>query len=236
MMESKAGRGMRLIALDLPGHGGSERALSSDTYSLPGYAAVVLAALEALAVRPEYYWGWSLGGHVLLEALPSLSDAGGVIIQGTPPLAGPADMAGAFHEHSCASAFFQERVAEEVLAGWARALAAGPIGVPDHSLLSQLKQEYAITDPNARSGLAASIGAGNFRDEVAAIQSSSVPLLTLHGEHDPFVQHASMEQAVARSRAGVELRVIPGVGHSLNVERPDLCAQLLADFVEQNGS
>jgi len=40
--------------------------------------------------------GWSLGGHIALEAASALPDAAGFVIFGTPPVSGPADMPEAF--------------------------------------------------------------------------------------------------------------------------------------------
>jgi pimeloyl-ACP methyl ester carboxylesterase len=61
--------------LTLPGHGHSAPAASHAAYSLPGYAAVVTGFGRALGATDAVIVGWSLGGHIVLEAAPALPRA-----------------------------------------------------------------------------------------------------------------------------------------------------------------
>jgi Alpha/beta hydrolase family len=75
------------VTLDLPGHGHSARATDHARYSLPGYAAVLTAFAESLDPADAVVIGWSLGGHIALEAAPAMPAAAGFVIFGTPPVA-----------------------------------------------------------------------------------------------------------------------------------------------------
>jgi pimeloyl-ACP methyl ester carboxylesterase len=76
-LEGPLGRRLRLVAVDLPGHGKLADAKDPSAYSLPGHARAVRAALDALGIDEAHFVGWSLGGHVALEmALISRSRAG----------------------------------------------------------------------------------------------------------------------------------------------------------------
>jgi pimeloyl-ACP methyl ester carboxylesterase len=80
----------RLIAIDLPGHGASARAADpASNYTLPGYADVLLELSERLGAEQSVFVGWSLGGHVILEAAPRLLAASGLLIIGAPPVSCP---------------------------------------------------------------------------------------------------------------------------------------------------
>ena len=85
----------RLIAVDLPGHGDSEPALDpAATYTLPGHARALVEVARALDATDGVFVGWSLGGYVVLEAIPQLPRAAGFLVIGAPPIASAADLAG----------------------------------------------------------------------------------------------------------------------------------------------
>jgi pimeloyl-ACP methyl ester carboxylesterase len=72
------GRRFRCLALDLPGHGQSAPAADHSAYSLPGYASVLAAFTQACGAAEAVMVGWSLGGHIALEAArPGISSAAG---------------------------------------------------------------------------------------------------------------------------------------------------------------
>jgi len=60
-----AAAGYRVIAVDLPGFGGSTRSVPS--YSILAHARYVLALLDALDIPRAHIVGWSMGGGVVLH-------------------------------------------------------------------------------------------------------------------------------------------------------------------------
>jgi pimeloyl-ACP methyl ester carboxylesterase len=56
------------------------------------------------------------------------------------------------------------------------------------------------------------------------------PHLLLWGDRDAFIPRPHLEEMAARM-PDCRLQVVPGVGHSMNIEAPDLYARLLADFL-----
>ena len=96
VLDGSFGQEFRCLALDLPGHGHSAQARDQASYSLPGYAAVLAGFAKALGAADAVVVGWSLGGHIALEAAPAMPEAAGFVIFGTPPVASPAQFAEAF--------------------------------------------------------------------------------------------------------------------------------------------
>jgi pimeloyl-ACP methyl ester carboxylesterase len=90
------GQRYRCLALDLPGHGRSAPASDHTAYSLPGYAAALTGFCRAAGAADAVIVGWSLGGHIAIEAAPHLPDAAGFLVYGTPPVATAAQMPEAF--------------------------------------------------------------------------------------------------------------------------------------------
>ena len=65
--EALAGRGNRVVTLDLLGHGASDRPLELWRYSMPEFAREVVALLDHLGVPEAVVLGTSLGANVTLE-------------------------------------------------------------------------------------------------------------------------------------------------------------------------
>jgi pimeloyl-ACP methyl ester carboxylesterase len=74
VMTGPFGQRFRCLAFDLPGHGSSAPARNREDYSLPGYAAVLAGFAAATQTADAVIVGWSLGGHVALEAAPAMPD------------------------------------------------------------------------------------------------------------------------------------------------------------------
>ena len=77
----------RFIAIDLPGHGQSDKAADPEkTYCFEGYSAVVKEIVQKLELKNPAAVGWSLGGNVLLNNVAKGEKFAGVLITGTPPI------------------------------------------------------------------------------------------------------------------------------------------------------
>ena len=62
-----AGHGYRVVTLDLPGHGRSDRPNEPRRYSMTTFARAVVALLDHLGVDAAFVGGTSLGANVTLE-------------------------------------------------------------------------------------------------------------------------------------------------------------------------
>jgi pimeloyl-ACP methyl ester carboxylesterase/GNAT superfamily N-acetyltransferase len=89
----------RIIAIDLPGHGESDDAAEPDKhYNLNTFSQVIQEVVQSLELPNYYIIGWSLGGHVAIEALKD-QRLKGIIISGTPPIEmSPAGFQKGFYE------------------------------------------------------------------------------------------------------------------------------------------
>lgn len=114
--DSSLGKQFRLVALDLPGHGESGPAPDPKSgYTLPAYAAMVSGFAKRLEIDDAVLVGWSLGGHVVLEASGRLPDSAGLIIFGTPPV-GKSMAADAFLPNPLFPLSFKVDLSEEEVA------------------------------------------------------------------------------------------------------------------------
>ena len=95
-LEGEFGGRFRCLALDLPGHGHSAPAADHANYSLPGYAEVLTGFMGNVGVLDAVVVGWSLGGHIAIEAAPAMTDVAGWAIFGTPPVSDAGQLGIAF--------------------------------------------------------------------------------------------------------------------------------------------
>ena len=92
----------RIVTFDLPGHGCSSNAPDQEkSYWQRGYANLAVHILRHLNISSVVIMGWSLGGHVGIEMVPLLAplpkiELKGLMIVGTPPALGKAQISQAF--------------------------------------------------------------------------------------------------------------------------------------------
>lgn len=126
--------------------------------------------------------------------------------------------------------FTAEVDAQAALAYAATFLAPGSAVSPE-----QFVADILGTDGTARASLRASIGAGRFADEVAILAELTRPIAVLHGEGEQLVSLDYLRGLTMPTawRGGVQ--VLPGVGHTPQVEAPEQFGTVLAEFINELG-
>lgn len=217
----------RLVAIDLPGHGESDNAPDpAQVYSLPGFARVVAACAHELGMRGGALIGWSLGGHIALEASAQLPELTGLLIFGTPPLAYPPDMAAAFLPDPAMGVLFKEELTEEEIA-----LRVAGMFAPGAELPPLFFADVRRSDGRFRAALLASIGTVGFADEVQLTQGMRTPLAILHGERERVVSGDYIAALELPTLWRGAVQTIPGAGHTPQWETPEAFDALVEAFL-----
>jgi len=229
-LNSPLGEQYHLVAIDLPGHGESSDAIDpAVTYTLPGYAEVVVSAAAQLGLSQAVFVGWSLGGHIVIEAMPHLQQAAGFMIYGTPPLAFPPDMAQAFLPNPAMAAAFQPSLTDAEADGFS--LACFKPGTTD--IPAVFREDIRRTDGRARIGLAASIRPEGYLDEVIAVAQMTAPFAIVHGEQEQLVNLAYLQALNAPTLWRGAVQVVSDAGHTTNWEQPEQFNALLEAFINR---
>ncbi len=226
-INSSLGEKYRLVAIDLPGHGNSEPFAGQSAYSIPGYAAIVTAAAEALGMEDAVFVGWSLGGHIVLETHNQLEKAKGFVIFGTPPLAFPPAMEEAFLPNPAVNIGFKADVTEEEARAYASSFFVAGTQAPETPFVADILR----TDGNARSGLAASIKPDGYQDEVEIVANLSIPLAIFHGKEEQLVNESYIANLAMPTLWRNTIQIIRAAGHAPHWEQPKEFNGLLDAFV-----
>jgi len=218
---------LKVYALDLPGHGESDRLSDPSQYNLPNYAKMLSEFAKALGLESAVFVGWSLGGHVVLEAVKLLPKAKGFVIYGTPPISFPPSQE-AFFPNPVINVGFTPEITEEMARSYGDAFFREGVSCPQSFVDDILK-----TDGNARGGLAAGMVPGGFEDEVDIVANMKVPLAILHGAEESLINPAYINSLNIPKLWKGEIQMVENAAHATNWENPEAFNNLIYDFVNE---
>lgn len=216
----------RVIAMDLRGHGGSEK--PTDGYSMPEQADLVAEALGRLGVRDAEVVGHSLGGPIsiaLAEQSPELVDR--LVIIDSIPDTSYGDVG-----------FIGELPFKPVIGQTLWRIK------PDFSIKDGLKVAFApdfpvpeaFVEDVKRMTYSSYSGSHDGFDEYTSeeplperVAATGKPALAIMGAEEQIANDPEAALA-AYSAAGTQTQLIIGAGHSPNVEKPAQVAALVLAF------
>lgn len=194
---------------------------------MPGYASVLAGFLTAVDAEDAVVMGWSLGGHIALEAAPHLPAAKGFVIFGTPPVGAPDQLAEAFLPNPAVNIGFTAEVDDDAAQAYAQSFLAPGSPLP----LDDLVADILATDGAARAGLLASIQAGQFADEVGIVAQLTQPLAVLHGQDEQLVNLTYLHGLTMPTLWRHAVQLLPDTGHAPHLEAPEKFAEILTEFI-----
>jgi pimeloyl-ACP methyl ester carboxylesterase len=221
----------RVVRIDLLGHGGSAKPLGD--YSIERQAEAVDGVLRALGVEDALFVGHSFGGAVsvaVAERSPSLVGRLVVLDEGPDNGYGSTSLltrigfvpvVGELVHRIAFDAGIRDGYADAFAEGFDL---SGEVG-------DQTVRDYrAMTYPSYASSWDAEERYLAETQLQERLRRLAIPALVVFGEQDAFFDAESSAEAF-RAVPGLRVEVLPGVGHSPIVERPDAVAQLVREHV-----
>jgi pimeloyl-ACP methyl ester carboxylesterase len=218
----------RVIAIDLLGHGGSEKPRTG--YSIPNQADLVAQALGRLGVRDAEVVGHSLGGGVavaLAQQSPQIVDRVVIIDTGPTHEEGDLGLVAKLGFSPVVGEFFW-RVKPDfaVKKGLEVAFAPG-FNVPDEFVEDVDAMTFSSYDKSASES-------EDYSKEEPLDQrmlETGKPLLVIMGAEEQIIDDPAERLAEYRQTVpGARTKLIAGSGHSPNVEKPAETAALILGF------
>jgi pimeloyl-ACP methyl ester carboxylesterase len=227
---SLAGRGMRVVVVDLRGHGDSDRS-STGSYELEDYAGDVRAVLHRIDT-PVTLIGHSMGGRVALLMSPDDPRVGRLVLIDSSPDMRPDGPTNRFLRDTSSGFDSVEEACERMEAHHERSMDRG-------SIVDELRQGdderfYWHWDPAILDRVIAEGTAETDRLCLAATRLR-IPTMLVRTEFSQFVD----DDAEERLRSLVpQLQVVslPGTHHHRPWARADELAMLLQRFVRPGGN
>lgn len=216
------------LALDLPGHGQNvSQDYSENDFCIESYVNIVIEKVSSCLSENILLVGHSLGGHIAIEAAPSLKKVKGLLIFGTPPVGKPPAMDKAFLPHPAMPFLFQEQWSDDELRQLIGAL------TKDKNIAEIIKRELLLSKGKARTGLLSCIGAGKHLDELDIVGNLKIPIAILHGENDSLINSHYFSEISLPTLWRNKLHVVPDAGHCLQMEMPRAFNDLLLQFCNE---
>jgi pimeloyl-ACP methyl ester carboxylesterase len=224
VLQTLAGAGRRVLALDLRGQYETPGGTDASAYSSAELGADVAAVIEAACDDPVHLVGHSFGGLVARETV--ITDPA-LVESLTLMSSGPGAISGSREVEARVLLTALPKVGLEHL--WStrmepEAISAGP------EIVEFLRRRMFANCPTGLLGMAHEmLSAVDRVDQLAKVAGDAhLPVLVLYGENDDA--WAPHELAVMAERLGARKVVIPGAFHSPAVDAPETTASALTTF------
>jgi 2-succinyl-6-hydroxy-2,4-cyclohexadiene-1-carboxylate synthase len=221
----------RVIAIDLPGHGGTDRPEDIRRYEM-GYVALDLARLLAeIDATPAHWLGYSMGGRLALYVGVHHPDAvRSLILESASP--GLIDVAER-RERRLQDERLADRIETEGVEQFVNAWEQLPLFASQKRLPADVKAKLRRQRMNNSAvGLARSLrgmGTGVQPSLWAELSTIERPVLLLAGALDGKFVDINRQMATALPQG--QLNVIENAGHAVHLEQPARFAEVVETFL-----
>jgi pimeloyl-ACP methyl ester carboxylesterase len=235
VLEPLAARGIRVIALDLLGHGESDKPPIG--YGLPDFAAGISEFLRALGIERVTIGGHSLGGAIAMQFAhhyPQRCERLVLICAGglgrkVHPVLRAATLPGA-------RTLLRLAVNRRTSAAYSAPLVHRALRLREESVANLARMGRSIMTAPGRGAFFATLhsvielsGQRGSMIEMGYL-STSLPTLIIWSEHDPIIP-VSHAHATHAHLPGSRLELLPGTSHEPHRRHPERFAELIAGFV-----
>ena len=217
------GDGYRTLRYDLRGHGASEKVRGP--YSLDDFVDDLVALLDSLDIEKTHVVGFSLGGLIAQAfALAHPGRLGRLVLVSTVAGRTPEERA---KVQARARQLADEGAPSHVEASLSRWFTDGFLEANRDIVQKRLERSLA-NDPHCYAAAYRVLAESDLADRLHEV---SVPTLVMTGEHD-IGSTARMAELIAGRIPGAELRILPGLKHSVLLEAPDMIAGHIGTFLQ----
>lgn len=214
-----------MVAPALPGHDGTAAWGWQDTFS--GVVDELAAIALSLGGGPWRVAGYSMGGRLALALLAAYPGrfAGAVVIGASSGLADPGERAARRESDGRWAELLRRSGVTAFLAAWEEQ----PLFASQRALApALLAEQRELRQRHRPEGLARALevlGLGAMPDLAPALTRVSCPVTLMAGEEDG--KFAALAATMAAGMPAASVRIVPGCGHNVILERPDVVAGLL---------
>jgi len=226
--ESPLFQDYRLVALDLPGHGESDKVVDVAKHgTITQFAKFIGQVSDALDLKNPVIVGWSLGGHIAIEMLGQGIKMAGLVISGTPPCGpGADDISAAFIPSPQMALTGKAEFTDQDAHHYAAHIYGASVPA---KLVQNVKKAQGSVRANILKNL---VELDSAHEQKKIVATTIVPLAVLQGENDSFMSLDYFARLTWNSLWRDKIFVIKDAGHAPFLDKPRDYNKLLAEFLK----
>lgn len=230
-VDSDLAKSYRMVSIDLLGHGDSANSTNSHSdYTVKSYANLVCEVVKMMELSSVVIVGWSLGGHIAIEAVAQGLDATGMVITGTPPVGpGVEHMRDAFKTTETMGLTGKQVFTETDVKNYAAAIMGGEKYV-SNEILTTVSRTDGISRPIMLENFTSD---RTLHDQRKLVESWDNPIAVFHGEEDTFVQTKYLNSLSWNNLWRQKIHLFKNAGHAPFWEMPENFNRLLSEFLNE---
>src|SRR5256886_3987214 len=229
-MDILADYGLRIIAIDLLGHGQSDAPEDAKRYSIEYCQKDILAALQILGVHESHaiILGYSMGGRIALYTAFSGFFRSLILESASPGLEDPVEREERRTSDEALAASIEREGVPAFIERWEHL----PLFASQRTLPFECSEAlHRQRLQNNATGLAQSlrgVGTGVQPSLYTRLPTLHIPVLLIAGELDTKFTTIAKHMALALPHS--QLHIISDAGHTVHLEQPQLFTSLVGDF------
>jgi 2-succinyl-6-hydroxy-2,4-cyclohexadiene-1-carboxylate synthase len=229
-MDTLTDYGLRIIALDMLGHGQSDAPEDAKRYSFEHCQKDILVALQELGVKKGHaiILGYSMGGRIALYTAFSGFFRALILESASPGLENPAEREERRMSDEALAASIEREGVPTFVERWERL----PLFASQRTLPFECREAlHRQRLQNNATGLAQSlrgVGTGVQPSLYAQLPTLHMPVMLIAGEFD--TKFTTIAKHMAQELPRSQLHIIPAAGHTVHLEQPQLFTSLVGDF------
>ena len=218
----------RLIALDLPGHGASERFQENffENYSLRNMAVAAQEAVAQLNVGTYIYVGFSLGTNILAELKKFPENCKGLFMIGASVANKNSRLNELMFPFKYGHILTKAQPDENEIIHYVNGLTYKK-RTRD---IVMLKDDLKATDPEFRNALANCFTTLGWDNEIENLRHNTFPMCFVFGEKEEIINSLYQKEILSDF---ADVTIIENAGHLVQLDQPETLNQMLFEFANR---
>lgn len=219
------------IAVDLPGHGDSDKPAGAERYRMERCLEDLVALLDELDVERAAVLGYSMGGRVALHlALHAPERLWALVIESASPgIENETERT----ERRRSDGELADSIMRDGVAPFVDRWQAIPLFASQSRLSAdareRLRQQRLRNDPAGLANSLRGLGAGEQQPVYTRLREIATPALVLAGEDD--AKYRAIAERTAGALPNARLQIVPEAGHAIHLEQPQAFSAAVREFL-----